>query len=446
MKGFKAYDIRGIYNQDFDRADVYRLGCFLPDLFNTDRILVGHDHRNTSDEIRENLVEGLLSRGIDVYDMGLATTPMVYFTAGKQGFDASVQITASHNPAPYNGFKISGKDVMPIGYIDGLNEMEKRVNGADVPDASRRGQYVPLEPRDDYIGFLKGYYGPGIEKLKLAVDCSDGMAGYVVHDLLGDRPIYMFDQPDGNFTHHDPNPLKSENQRYVTRKVLQEGCDAGILYDGDADRVVFFDEKGRFVSPDLIIALMGHYFMPSVGSRVLQDIRSSRAVKEYLSRFGAEVHTWKVGRAFACPRLKAIDGLYGGEFAGHYYFKDFYYADSAMMATLVVLNVLADFKEKGVPFSSVIDGISHYSSSGELNYTIEHKRQAIESVVGYFRDHEQPLETFDFDGVRMDFADWWFNIRPSNTEPYLRVIVEARTPAMLKEKVGIIGDVLSNHH
>jgi len=446
MKGFKAYDIRGIYNQDFDLEDVFRIGHFLPQLFNTDRILVGHDHRTSSEEIREALIRGITSGGADVYDMGLASTPMVYFTSGKRGFEASVQITASHNPREYNGFKVSGKDVMPVGYANGLDRLEQMVHEAPLREDVTPGKVVPLDNKEEYLNFLKNtYYRSDVKKLNLAIDCSNGMAGYLIRDLLGDSPHYIYEELDGRFPHHDPNPLKEENQQPVKQEVLKHRCDAGILYDGDADRVVFVDEKGRFVSPDLIIALMGHYLLREPGGRVLQDIRSSRSVKEYLEDFGAELHTWKVGRAFACPKLREIDGIYGGEFAGHYYFRDFYYSDSAMVATLVVLNVLAEFKEKGIPFSRLIDRISNYFSSGEINYTIERKQEAIDAVVDYFRKKEEPREAFDFDGKRLDFPDWWINIRPSNTEPYLRVIIEARSEDLLQDKMDAVGQLLEQY-
>lgn len=442
MKGFKAYDIRGVYNKDFNSNDVYRIGHFLPDVLPAGRYLVGRDHRISSGEIRESLVDGLLSRGVDVYDMGLSTTPMVYYNAGRYHFDASVQITASHNSGEYNGFKVSGPNVVPIGYDNGLNRLEELVERAPLRKSSSRGRIIPLDGKAGFLDFVRRYHHPSIRQLKLAVDCSNGMAGYVIRDILGNQPFYINEEPDGRFPNHDPNPLKKENQKDVQAAVLSEGLDAGVIYDGDADRVVFVDDKGRFVSPDLLIALMGHYFIDRRGERVLQDIRSSRSVKEYLDAFGAEVHTWKVGRAFACPRLRELDALYGGEFAGHYYFRDFYYSDSAMIATLSALEVIARFRDKGVAFSGIIDNICRYSSSGELNYHIEKKQQAIEAVAGHFIAQEPPLDRMDFDGTRLDYDDWWINIRPSNTEPYLRVILEARTPDLLKDKMDVVQGIL----
>jgi phosphomannomutase len=331
---------------------------------------------------------------------------------------------------------------MPVGYANGLNRLEELVEKAPLRRKISGGRVLPMDGKTGFLDFVKPYHHPSIARLKLAVDCSNGMAGYVVRDILGDQPYYYNEQPDGRFPNHDPNPLKKENQRDVQAAVLSEGLDAGVIYDGDADRVVFIDDKGRFVSPDLLIALLGHYFLVRSGERVLQDIRSSRSVKEYLDAFGAEVHTWKVGRAFACPRLRELDGLYGGEFAGHYYFRDFYYSDSAMIATLAALEVVARFRDQGMAFSGIIDNICRYSSSGELNYHIEKKKEAIEAVAGHFIAREAPLDRMDFDGTRLDYADWWVNIRPSNTEPYLRVILEARTPDLLKDKMDAVQGIL----
>ena len=337
MKGFKAYDIRGVYNKDFTKDDVYKLGYFIPELFKTDKILVGRDMRSSSPEIFEHFTKGITDRGIDVYDIGLSTTPMLYFAAGKHHFDASVQITASHNPKEYNGFKVSGKDVMPIGYDSGLHKLEDLVHNGTIEKASERGQVISLNVKPDYVKFLKKYVDKKINNLNMGIDCSNGMTGYIIKDILNDQPHYIFDEPDGNFPNHEPNPLDPKNQEDIKQLVQLKNLDIGVIYDGDGDRVMFIDEKGNFVSPDLIIALLGPYLLKNPSEKVLQDIRSSKSIKEYLAQYDAEVHTWRVGRAFAVPKLKEIDGIYGGELAGHYYFKDFYYSDSGILASLLVL-------------------------------------------------------------------------------------------------------------
>jgi phosphomannomutase len=220
----------------------------------------------------------------------------------------------------------------------------------------------------------------------------------------------------------------------------------GVIYDGDGDRVMFIDEKGEFVPPDLIIALLGEYFLDKPKEKVLQDIRSSKSIKEYLSRYDAEVHTWRVGRAFAVPKLKEIDGIYGGELAGHYYFKDFYYSDSGILASLIVLDIVASAKNKGKTFSQIISEISNYENSGEINFKIEQKKEAMEELKEHFTNKESPIEVMDFDGYRLEFRDWWFNVRPSNTEPYLRLIVEAVDESTLNEKVDEIKSVITKYN
>ena len=445
MQGFKAYDIRGVYNKDFTREDVYRLGYFLPTLFDSEKIIVGRDMRVSSEEIFSYFTKGITDRGIDVYDIGLSTTPMLYFAAGKHHFNASVQITASHNTKEYNGFKVSGNNVMPIGYENGLNKIEDLVHNGTVEIANEKGQIISLNVKPDYVKFLKKYINAEINNLNIGIDCSNGMTGYMVKDILNDKPMYIFDEPDGTFPNHEPNPLEPENQEQMKKLVRENNLDIGAIYDGDGDRVMFIDEKGEFVPPDLIIGLLGKYFLEGPNERVLQDIRSSKSVKEYLSSYNAQVHTWRVGRAFAVPKLKEIDGIYGGELAGHYYFRDFYYSDSGLLASLIVLDIAASAKKEGKPFSELISEISNYENSGEINFKIEQKKEAMETIKTHFTEQEKPQEIMDFDGYRLEFINWWFNVRPSNTEPYLRLIVEATDKNTLEEKVREIKSIIQNY-
>jgi len=219
--------------------------------------------------------------------------------------------------------------------------------------------------------------------------------------------------------------------------VLKEKCDVGVIFDGDADRVMFVDENGKFISPDLMIAVLAHYFLEEKGLKgnVLQDIRTSKAVAEYIEKFGSNMHMWRVGRAYAALKLREIDGIFGGELAGHYYFKDFYYSDSGIMACLIILGVLSKMKKKGISFSQLIGNIAKYANSGEINFKIEKKAEAMEQIKDHFTLLEKPLAFYDFDGYRIEFKDWWFNSRPSNTEPYLRFIAEATDQNLLNEKI-----------
>ncbi len=444
MKAFHAYDIRGIYNQDFNKEDAYKIGYYLPKLLKTNKILVGRDVRVSSPEIFENLTRGINDAWADVYDAGLASTPMIYWLTAKYNFEASVMITASHNGKEYNGMKISRKQAKPVGYDTGLSELEAMLN-KEIIACSQKGEIIPFDKKDEYIQFLKQYIPKNIGDLNLSIDCSNGMAALLIKDIIGNNHSYIFDTLDGSFPNHEANPLVAENIVDLQKSVIKNQSDIGIIFDGDADRVMFVDEKGEFISPDLMIAVMGHYFLKNKDNttHIIQDIRSSKAIGEYLQKMGnVEMHTWKVGRAFASLKLADIDGLYGGELAGHYYFKDFYYSDSGLLAMLIILQVIADMKANGKSVSQLISEIKAYANSGEINFKIEDKQGAMEAVKSYFEKAESVTKFMDFDGYRLEFLDWWFNIRPSNTEPYLRLIVEARTEELLENKLSDIRAIL----
>ena len=444
MGAFHAYDIRGIYGVDLDADFAYKAGYFLPELLKTDRILLGRDMRTSSDVLHDAFVKGATDAGADVWDLGLSSTPMVYYGTARHGFKASVQITASHNPKEYNGMKISRENALPVGLDAGLGVLKKWMEeGRPMPVAARKGSVHPFDIRAEYLEFLLKYK-KDLSGIKMAIDCSNGMAAMFVHDIFGDQPAYIFDELDGTFPNHEANPLLAENRVDLQKLVRREGSDVGVVYDGDADRVMFLDEKGDFIPPDLIIALLGRYFLDERGERgiVLQDIRSSKSVAEYVGPKGGKVATWKVGRAFAAPRLRELDGIYGGELAGHYYFRDFFYSDSGLLASLLVLNIVADIKREGGTLSQVIAGISHYRNSGEINFKIDDKQGAMDAVRDYFTSQEKATASLDFDGYRVEFPDWWFNIRPSNTEPYLRFICEAVTQELLDEKVAKAREII----
>ena len=443
MKAFKAYDIRGEWGTELNADIAYRIGYFLPDILDTDTYLVGRDMRLSSDTFFEALTRGLTDRGRNVDDIGLATTPLVYWSTAKFGYGASIQITASHNPKHHNGLKISAANALPVGYDTGLNKLEALVDSnKPTPLCATKGKITKKTVYDDYLAFQKQFVG-NLSNLNIAVDCSNGMASLFVHKLIGEAH-YINDTLNGNFPNHEPNPLEAESQEQIKALVLKEKCDVGVLFDGDADRVTFIDEKGRFISPDLIIAFLGDYFFGEQHQKgiVLQDIRSSRAIQEYLNRYQAKVVTWRVGRAYAALKLRELDGCYGGEVAGHYYFRDFYYSDSALLAASIVLRLLAERKAKGQTLSQVIDEISQYHNSGEINFKIERKQEVMDAVRDYFESLGKRDGFMDFDGYRLDYPDWWLNIRPSNTEPYLRFLCEAKSEAKLKEIVETVKKII----
>ena len=444
MGAFHAYDIRGIWGVDWDETVAYKVGYFIPELLGTKKVLLGRDCRESSDTIHDAVVRGVTDAGADIYDIGLSTTPMVYFGTANYGFKASVQITASHNPAEYNGMKVSTTNAAAVGYDAGLGRIKEWIeSGKPCPVASEKGKVFTKDIHKDYLDFLLKFK-EDYSNLKIAMDLSNGMANLYAKEIFGEQPSYIFDTIDGRFPNHEPNPLIAKNRVALQELVKKTGADIGVIYDGDADRVMFVDENARFISPDLMIAVLGHYFLEKKGQKgvVLQDIRSSKAVGEYLAPMGARMETWKVGRAFAATKLREIDGIFGGELAGHYYFRDFFYSDSGLLASMVILNVVSEMKRRGVSLSQLISKIEKYKNSGEVNFKIEDKQGAMDAVKDHFIAAEKPSAFMDFDGYRVEFPRWWFNIRPSNTEPYLRFICEADSDALLEEKLSEVEKIL----
>jgi len=311
-----------------------------------------------------------------------------------------------------------------------------------IEPAEKRGTIVPFAVKDAYVQFLKQYVPEDLNSLNLTVDCSNGMAALLIKDLLGKEPHYLFDTLDGTFPNHAPNPLEEENVRDLKDGVMKNSSDVGIIYDGDADRVMFVDEKGKFIPPDLIIAVLGRYYLEREKGPVLQDIRTSRSVSEYIEKLGGTPHTWKVGHAYAKLKMRELNAVFGGELAGHYYFRDFYNCDSGILASLLVLQVVLKVKQEGVSLSQLIDEIKVYANSGEINFRIEKKEAAIEALKEHFSAQKKPSALLDFDGYRIEYPDWWFNVRPSNTEPYLRLVVEAPDQQQLEGRLEEIRSVL----
>jgi len=444
---FKSYDIRGLYGDEWNADTAYRIGSALPGLLGAEDIVVGRDARLSSGEISESLVRGITDAGCEVADVGLCSTPALVFAAAAYGYGGSVMVTASHNPAEYNGLKISGRRAVPVGYENGLNELERIVSseaageGEPHDRAGARGAARSLDIRADYLVHLERF-NRGIGSTRAVIDCSDGMAGLFIGDVidrLDGRFTLLFDTPDGRFPHHDPNPLEEKNLEALKRGVLEESADLGICFDGDADRVMFVDERGRFVSPDLITAVLArHYFDHEPERRdgsdvVLYDVRSSRSVVEEVRRLGGEPVMCRVGHAYAKRLLRERNGILGGELAGHYYFKENFFCDSGMIAALLVLSVLS--RERGT-LSELVASVQRYAYSGEINFQVEDKAGIIESLR---RDYTGG-ELTGIDGIRVDFPSWWFNVRPSNTEPYLRMVVEASSPEELRERTGELTD------
>lgn len=439
MGFFKAYDMRGTFGVDFDLDTIYRVGRALPAVVGGRRWLVGRDARATSPAVHGALVAGLRAAGAEVADLGLATTPMVYFFTAQEEFDGSVMVTASHNPPTDNGLKVSRRGALPVGYESGLAEVERRV----LADPSRRPAVAETAPPPDdvarrarYVDWLRANLSasrfPDFSSLRFAVDCSDGMASILARELFPSA-VFLNDVPDGRFPHHSPNPLLAEAREQLASVVRERGLDCGVIFDGDADRCMFVDETGAFIQPDYLIPVLASTFPDARdGKVVIHDVRTSRAAIEAIRALGCTPVMGRVGHAYAKVLLRETDAVCGGELAGHYYFRDFVHCDSGELAALRLLGAFAEAKRKGQTASAFLAPITRkYANSGELNFKVADKPAAIARVLAAAQDFGPETSRSDIDGYRLEFAEGWISVRPSNTEPYLRLLVECDTPARL---------------
>ena len=445
--------MRGTFGVDFDLDTVYKVGLALPHVVKGKRWLVGRDCRTTSLPVHDALVKGLAEEGAEISDLGLCTTPMVYYFTAADGFDGSVMITASHNPPTDNGLKVSKATALPVGYADGLNEVERLVkdggrhatrDGSDSSQASRLAAQVP-DALSRYIEWQKGRVDLDLLRgLKFAVDCSNGMSSIFAHEMFPDA-VLINDTPDGNFPAHSPNPLKAEAREQISKVVREKGLDCGVISDGDADRAMFVDERGEFVQPDYLIPVVARATVGSNGTiKVIHDIRTSRGAIETLREDGFEPVMVPVGHAFAKPILRKIGALCGGELAGHYYFSEFFGCDSGLLAATRILSEVAKAKAAGKTFSEMMEPIvSRYANSGEINFRVDDKEAAIVRVLAVAKTFGEEMSRSEIDGVRVDFADGWINVRKSNTEPYLRLVAEADDPEKLKRRVEELSAAIS---
>jgi phosphomannomutase len=422
MSIFKAYDIRGIYPTDLNEDIARKIGNCFSQIIQGDIILVSQDMRNSSGPLKNSLIEGIIEAGKDVVDIGLASTPMMNFGVGKFGYDAGVQVTASHNPKEYNGFKTVGKETVPIGYETGLNRVEEMVKKNVTLLTGRRGKRIEKNILLEYQDYVLSFTDD-IEPMKVVIDASNGMGGYTLPGILSHIPgefITLFFELDGTFPNHESNPMVEENLKQLRKSVREEKADFGVIFDGDADRSVYVDEKGNTVRPDLITGVIVEEVLSGRrGEKVLIDVRSSWAVKEVIEEFGCVPERVQVGHAYARKKLRDSDAILGGELAGHYYFRDNFYGDSGVIAFLYVLRTLSRKKKT---LSELLVPLNRYPGTGEINFKTERKDEIIEFMKNTYGDGKVSF----LDGLTVEYQDWWFNLRKSNTEPYLRLNIEAR--------------------
>jgi phosphomannomutase len=442
---FKAYDVRGIVPTQLNEEIAYQIGlAFQFVLDDEDRalgntVVVSRDMREHSPGIEKALTRGLTEAGLDVIDIGLATTPMNYFAISHLKAAGGVQVTASHNPAQYNGLKFSRHGALPVSGDGGIKVMEQKVAAGDLPKAAKPGTVSKADIRDAYERHILSFLRHADKRrLKVAVDAANGMGTIDKGTLekMGIDLVPLYFELDGSFPNHEANPLKEENLHDLMRLVRESGADLGVAFDGDSDRAAFIDETGEPVGSDLMTGLIaGELLDREPGKAVIYDLRSSRAVPEYIQEHGGVARRERVGHSFMKATLRQLHGIFGGELAGHYYFRDHSYADAPMLAVVEVLNLL---RETGKPLSELVRPLKRYAKSPEINFEVEEKQEKMDELARRYSDAE-----IDYlDGITLSYPDWWANVRPSNTEPFLRLVLEAKTAEQLEEKKRELFEIL----
>ncbi|HEV8685801.1 MAG TPA: phosphomannomutase/phosphoglucomutase [Gaiellaceae bacterium] len=432
-KVFKAYDVRGVYEKDLDEEGAYAIGRAYVEHFEPRKIAVGHDMRVSSPSMAKAAIKGAADGGADVLDLGLVGTEMVYFAVGALGLDGGIEATASHNPKEYTGMKIVRRGALPVGGESGLLEVRDRAL-AGFGEVKRRGNVEPYDIWPAYVERVLSFVDvSAIKPLRVVIDAANGMAGVMLPPILDRLPIdartYYF-EPDGTFPNHEPNPLLPENREFIIAKTRDESADLGVAFDGDADRCFFVDDTGEFVPGDFITALLAESILDKEpGAKIIYDVRASWAVPDTIERAGGVPLINRVGHAFIKHRMRKEDAVFGGEVSGHYYFRDFSQADSGVVPFLLVLELIS---KRGQKLSEILAPYrDRYFLTGELNTPVQDVPVKLQELKERFGSVGNVSH---LDGISVDFDDWHFNVRPSNTEPLLRLNLEARTKEQMERR------------
>ncbi|MGI8403311.1 MAG: phosphomannomutase/phosphoglucomutase [Thermomicrobiales bacterium] len=433
---FKAYDVRGLVPRELTPDIAYRIGRAIVAFLDVPQVVVGRDMRVSGPTLSAALIDGIRDQGADAIDIGLVSTDTLYFAVGKYGYPAGVMITASHNPAAYNGFKICKEEARALSMDTGIGDIrDLTVSGEfPAPRSDKRGDLQQRDVIDAYAEHALSIIDVNtIEPLKIAVDAGNGMAGLLVPRVLKNLPceiIPLYFELDGTFPNHEANPIEPENVRDLQRTVIDQQCDLGIAFDGDADRMFLIDEHGTFIGGDMTTAMVSIQMLKKhPGSAIVYNLICSRTVPEVISEQGGIPIRSRVGHSFIKAIMRENDAVFGGEHSGHFYFRDNWYADSGLIAVLTVLELIS---EDGESLSEILKPIDNRVRSGEINSEVADIKAVIARVESTYE--AQGAEIDHLDGLTVGFDDWWFNLRGSNTQPLLRLNVEADEKALLDEK------------
>jgi phosphomannomutase len=433
-KVFKAYDVRGVYPEELDEAGARAIGRAYVEQFEPQRLAVGRDMRLSAPAMAAAVVTGAAEAGADVYDLGLVGTEMVYFAVGELGLDGGIAVTASHNPKQYTGMKIVRRGALPVGGDSGLQDIRERAMAGARHETGPQGTVEPYDIWPAYVERVLSFVDvSAIAPLRVVIDAANGMAGAMLPPVLERLPVQAtrchFD-PDGSFPNHEPNPLLPENREFIVRETLASQADLGIAFDGDADRCFFVDDTGEFVPGDFVTALLAEAILErEPGAKIIYDLRASWAVPETVERAGGVPLVNRVGHAFIKHRMREEGAAFGGEVSGHYYFRDFSQADSGVVPFLLMLELVS---RRGEKLSEILRPFrERYFITGELNTPVGDVALKLQEVKERFGPEGRVSH---LDGVSVEAEEWHMNVRPSNTEPLLRLNLEALTAALMERK------------
>ena len=437
-KVFKAYDVRGIYPDELDEDGAEAIGRAYVEQFEPRKIAVGRDMRLSSPTMQEAVMRGAVAAGCDVLDIGLVGTEMVYFAVGSLGLEGGIMVTASHNPKEYTGMKIVRRGALPVGGESGLLDVRDRALASNslLQALSAPGSVEAHDIWPAYVERVLSFVDvAAIKPLKVVIDAANGMAGTMLPRVLECLPIdavRCYFEPDGSFPNHEPNPLLPENREFIIRKTLEEGADLGVAFDGDADRCFFVDDTGEFVPGDFVTALFAEIFLArEPGANVIYDVRASHAVPDTIERAGGVALVNRVGHAFIKARMRKDDAVFAGEVSGHYYFRDFSQADSGVIPFLLMLELIS---QRGQKLSEILAPLrERYFITGELNTPVGDVALKLQELKERYGSEGTVSH---LDGLSVDAGEWHFNVRPSNTEPLLRLNLEATSEALMEDKRG----------
>ena len=431
---FKAYDVRGIYGQDLNDEIAYRIGRAAALYLQVPEIAVGRDMRLSSPQLAAAIIQGITDQGVNAIDLGMTTTDESYFAVGKFNYAAGVMITASHNPGKYNGMKFCRAQAFPISLESGLADIRDLAIRGEFPEPSNKGQVIQRDVTEEYISHALSFIDVSkIKPLKVVIDAGNGMAGLVMPRVFKHLPctlIPLYFELDGNFPNHPASPIEPENMEDLQKKVRETGADLGAAFDGDADRMFPVDEHGDVVDGSMVTAIVSQSLLrKQPGSTILYNLIVSKSVPELVQKMGANAVRTRVGHSYIKAEMRRLNAIFGGEHSGHFYFRDNWFADSGLIALLITLELVSI---EGKPLSELLKPLDKGARSGEINSTVNDVQGKLQALEEHFGKQAQSIDHLD--GITLDFGDWWFNVRPSNTEPLLRLNVEANSRELMEQK------------